>query len=99
MPYPEQWINQLSRKDSLWYHCSILHLVLDDLPKSLSNEKDLDVLSAVAVDTLAALPRLLENEKPVDEIAKGMVLAVVEKAWLNGLYVPCEEGMQEMQLA
>lgn len=83
----DQLINKLSRKDSLWYHCSLLHLALEELPKALSNEEDRGVLSVVAVDTLAALPKLLEDQKPADEVAKGMVLAVVEKAWLNGLHV------------
>jgi len=84
----EDRVNKLARKDSLWYHCSILHLALDGLPSPRINETDgMTILTSMAFENLVDLPHQFDKQRPVDEVAKGMVLAVIEKAWLSGLYV------------
>ncbi|KIJ45231.1 hypothetical protein M422DRAFT_67367 [Sphaerobolus stellatus SS14] len=77
---------RISCKDSLWYHCSVLHIALGNLSRPSSKEDNDGIVSSIAVDALAALPCLIEERKPADQLAKGMVLGVLEKAWLNGLH-------------
>jgi len=88
-PSREERIEKLARKDSLWYQCSVLHAALDRFPPLKASEVgDESLLSSEAVRVLADLARHFERGIPVDEVAKGMVLGVVEKAWLSGLYEP-----------
>lgn len=85
-------LRKLARKDSLWYHCSVLHVALDQLPSPSCDGNDRSLLSSVAVQVLAGLMRRFESQMPVDAVARGMMLAVVEKAWLSGFYGPFTEG-------
>lgn len=86
-PSREQRLEKLARKDSLWFHCSVLHDALDRFPLARADAtSDESFLSSQAVNVLADLVRHFERGKPVDEVAKGMVLAVIERAWLSGLY-------------
>lgn len=88
----EHRLRKLARKDSLWYHCSVLHLALDQLPPlTASDASDQSLLSSTTVQVLAGLIHQFEGQIPVDVAARGMMLAVVEKAWLNGLSGPCIE--------
>lgn len=80
-------LRRLARKDSLWYHCAIINLALEDLPQRPIEDNGSTTLAVMAADLLYDLPRLFEEEDPVDVMAEGMVLAVVEKAWLKGLCI------------
>lgn len=87
-------LQRLARKDSLWYHCAVINIALEDLPQRPIEDNDSTVLSEMAADLLYNLPRLFEEEDPVDVMAQGMILAIVEKAWLKGLY-NCEREEEE----
>ena len=88
----EHRIGKLARKDSLWYHCSILHVALDQLPPSTASDTGDTLLSSAAVQVLAGLIKRFDSQIPVDIVARGMMLAVVEKAWLSDLHGLSTEG-------
>ena len=84
----EHRIEKLARKDSLWYHCSLLHVALDQLPSTASDSS----LSSAGVQVLAGLIQRFESQTRMDVVARGMMLAVVEKAWLSDLHGSSTEG-------
>jgi hypothetical protein len=91
----EHRLRKLARKDALWYHCSVLHAALDQLPPSTTSEAtDQSLFSSTAVQILAGLIHKFESQIPVDVVASGMMLAVLEKAWLSGLHRPFDEGRE-----
>jgi hypothetical protein len=85
-------IEKLARKDSLWYHCSVLHIALDQLPPTTHESGTQSLLSSAAVQVLAGIIHRFDSQTPPDVVARGMMLAVVEKAWLSSLYGSCTEG-------
>ncbi|KAF8508479.1 hypothetical protein JB92DRAFT_2952842 [Gautieria morchelliformis] len=86
-------VGKLARKDSLWYHCSVLHVALDLLPPATTHESGTQsLLSSAAVQVLAGIIHHFDSQTPPDIVARGMMLAVVEKAWLSSLYGSCTEG-------
>lgn len=91
----EERLQRLARKDSLWYHCAVINLALEKLQDDSVEDNDPSVLSITAADLLYDLPRIFEHQLPVDTMAQGMILAIVEKAWLKGLCVCDWEGVDE----
>ncbi|KAF8584939.1 hypothetical protein K439DRAFT_1633060 [Ramaria rubella] len=83
-------IERLARKDSLWFQCFVLHVALEQLPSAIAGDNsDWSLLSSLAVQVLAGLVHHLDSHTSVDEVAKDMVLASVEKAWLMGFDDTC----------
>ncbi|PCH33119.1 hypothetical protein WOLCODRAFT_159851 [Wolfiporia cocos MD-104 SS10] len=99
-----QRLHKLARKDTIWYLCNTLHLVLPApfVGTSVPTQtREQDVLLADAI--YAALAELLQHAKvklpatspsttdmanevrryDLDEVERGMVLAVIERAWLG----------------